>query len=160
MAGVELIALAIESDFSGAIRETRKWLEKLADFVVGSLIVLVYFYYRRRPRFALLLSLIGIPFVAVTFSLLLFRTAAYWFNFMPIIIGMVMHQMLELSESCGELQEEVHDLERKLHVCRENALHVEPPQITPRAEPATPFGDTVRTEEKKTPASDRQNNDS
>ncbi len=118
MAGVELLALAIESDFGGGIRETQKWLEKLADFIVGSLIVLVYFYYRRRPRFALALSLIAIPFVATAFSLLLFRTAAYWFNFMPIIIGMVLHQMLELSESCGELQEEVHNLERQLHACR------------------------------------------
>jgi hypothetical protein len=58
---------------------------------------------------------------------LLFRTAAYWFNFAPIIIGMVLHQMLELSESCGELQEEVHDLERQLHACREMASPTEPP---------------------------------
>ena len=125
MAGVELLALAIESDFGGGIRETQKWLEKLADFIVGSLIVLIYFYYRRRPRFALAFSLIGIPFVATAFSLLLFRTAAYWFNFMPIIIGMVLHQMLELSESCGELQEEVHELERQLHAYREMASHTE-----------------------------------
>jgi hypothetical protein len=30
------------------------------------------------------------------------------------IIGMVMHQMLELSESCGQLQDEVRKLERKI----------------------------------------------
>ena len=107
MAGVELIALAIESDFGGGIRETQRWLEKLADFVVGSLIVFLYFYYRRRPRVAFLASLIGIPLLAAFFSLLLFQSAAYWFNFMPIIIGVVLHQMLELSESCGELQKEV-----------------------------------------------------
>jgi CHASE2 domain-containing sensor protein len=127
MAGVELIALAIESEFGGGIRETQKWLEKLADLVVGTLIVLIYFYYRRRPRLALALSLIGITFVATAFSLLLFRTAAYWFNFAPIIVGMVLHQMLELSESCGELQEEVHDLERQLHACRETAAAAESP---------------------------------
>jgi CHASE2 domain-containing sensor protein len=131
MAGVELIALAIESDFDGGIRETQKWLEKLADLVVGTLIVLIYFYYRRRPRVALGLSLIGIPFVATAFSLLLFRTAAYWFNFAPIIIGMVLHQMLELSESCGELQEEVHELKGQLHACREAALPTEPPDAKP-----------------------------
>lgn len=113
MAGVELIALAIESDFSGGIRETQKWLEKLADFVVGSLIVFLYFYYRRRPRVAFLASLFGIPFVAGFFSWLLFQSAAYWFNFMPIIIGMVLHQMLELSETCGELQKEVERLESR-----------------------------------------------
>jgi CHASE2 domain-containing sensor protein len=113
MAGVELIALAIESDFSGGIRETQKWLEKLADFVVGSLIVFLYFYYRRRPRVAFLTSLLGIPIVAAFFSWLVFQSAAYWFNFMPIIIGMVLHQMLELSETCGELQKEVERLESR-----------------------------------------------
>jgi CHASE2 domain-containing sensor protein len=113
MAGVELIALAIESDFAGGIRETQKWLEKLADFLVGSLIVFLYFYYRRRPRVAFLTSLFGIPLLAALFSWLLFQSAAYWFNFMPIIIGMVLHQMLELSESCGELQKEVERLESR-----------------------------------------------
>jgi CHASE2 domain-containing sensor protein len=158
MAGVELIALAIESDFGGGIRETQKWLEKLADLVVGTLIVLIYFYYRRRPRLALALSLIGIPFVATTFSLLLFRTAAYWFNFAPIIIGMVLHQMLELSESCGELQEEVHDLERQLHACRETAS----PTEAPGAEPTIPndaaptkVGSPPPEEEPKISLSDR-----
>jgi CHASE2 domain-containing sensor protein len=145
MAGVELIALAIESDFGGGIRETQKWLEKCADLVVGSLIVLVYFYYRRRPRFALLLSLVGVPFVATAFSLLLFRTAAYWFNFMPIIIGMVLHQMLELSESCGELQEEVRELERQLHA--RPVSTVEPPRV----EPAASFNEAVPAKEKKLP---------
>jgi CHASE2 domain-containing sensor protein len=118
MAGVELIALAIESDFSGGIRETQKWLEKLADFVVGSLIVFLYFYYRRRPRVAFLASLFGIPLLAAFLSWLLFQSVAYWFNFMPIIIGIVMHQMLALSESCGELQKEVERLESRVLVPR------------------------------------------
>lgn len=121
MAGVELIALAVQSDFGGGIRETQKVLEILADIFIGSIIVLVYFYYRRRPRFAFVASLAGVPAIAILFSFILFRTAAYWFDFMPIIIGMVMHQMLELSESCGELQKEVRKLERKIsefHVSR------------------------------------------
>jgi CHASE2 domain-containing sensor protein len=147
MAGVELIALAIDSDFDGGIRETQKWLEKCADILVGSLIVLVYFYYRRRPRFAMMLSLVGVPMVAIAFSLLLFRTAAYWFNFMPIIIGMVLHQMLELSESCGELQEEVQELERQLHARSESVSIVEPP----RTEPTSLTDQAVPTEEKKLP---------
>jgi CHASE2 domain-containing sensor protein len=122
MAGVELIALAIESDFSGGIRETRKWLEKLADFVVGSLIVFLYFYYRRRPRVAFFASLIGIPLLAALFSWLLFQSVDYWFNFMPIIIGMVLHQMLELSESCGELQKEVERLESRALLSRQEKV--------------------------------------
>jgi CHASE2 domain-containing sensor protein len=68
MAGVELIALAIQSDLSGGgIRETQMWLDKLADIVVGSLVVLVYYYYRRRPRFAISASLIGVPIIATGF---------------------------------------------------------------------------------------------
>ena len=154
MAGVELIALAIESDFGGGIRETQKWLEKFADLLVGSLIVFVYFYYRRRPRFALVLSLVGVPLVATAFSLLLFHTAAYWFNFMPIIIGMVLHQMLELSESCGELQEEVQELERQLHARSESVSLVEPPRTEPpsHADEAIPMEEKKLLEDKKPPA--------
>ncbi len=113
MAGVELIALAIESEFSGGIRETQEVLELLADFLVGSLIVLIYFYYERRPRFALLCSLLGVPIVSIIFSWAIFSTTAYWFNFIPIIIGMVMHQMLELSESTAKLQEALLHVERR-----------------------------------------------
>jgi CHASE2 domain len=134
MAGVELIALAVESDFGGGIRETQRWLEKLADFVVGSLIVFLYFYYRRRPRVAFLASLFGIPLVAGIFSLVLFQTAAYWFNFMPIIIGMVLHQMLELSESCGELQKEVERLESRALVPRQEKVEF-PLAEQPKAKP-------------------------
>ncbi len=113
MAGVELIALAIESEFSGGIRETQELLELLADFLVGSLIVLIYFYYERRPRFALLCSLVGVPILSIIFSWGIFSTTAYWFNFIPIIVGMVMHQMLELSESTAKLQETLFSVERK-----------------------------------------------
>jgi CHASE2 domain-containing sensor protein len=113
MAGVELIALAIESDFGGGIREAQRWYEMFADFFVADLIVFLYYYYRRRPRVALLTSLFGIPLLAAFFSWLLFQSVAYWFNFMPIIIGMVLHQMLELSESCTELQKEVERLESR-----------------------------------------------
>lgn len=125
MAGVELIALAIESDFTGGIRKFQKWFEILADFVFGSSIVLVYFYYRRRPRFAFKLCLFGVPAIAVLLSLILFRTTAYWFNFIPIVIGMVMHQMLELSESCGDLEREVEELKHKLLESSESLKLVE-----------------------------------
>jgi CHASE2 domain-containing sensor protein len=122
MAGVELIALAIESDFGGGIREAQRWYELFADFFVGSLIVFLYFYYRRRPRVAFLTSLLGIPLLAFAFSWLLFQSVAYWFNFMPLIIGMVLHQMLELSESCGELQKEVQRLESRALVPRQEKV--------------------------------------
>ena len=115
MAGVELIATAIESDFDGGIRETDKVLEKFADVVAGSLIVFLYYYYRRRLRFAFALSFLGLLLFAGLLSLLLFRTFAYWFNFMPVVIGMTMHQLVELSKSGAELQAEVFALERKLH---------------------------------------------
>ncbi len=114
MAGVELIALAIQSDFGGGIREAQKVFEILADILAGALVVLVYFYYQHRPRVAFYASLLGIFLATLLFSFILFRTAAYWFNFMPIVIGMIMHQMLELSKSCSELQHEVHVLEHKL----------------------------------------------
>jgi CHASE2 domain-containing sensor protein len=122
MAGVELIALAVQSDFGGGIRETQKILEIFADIFVGSIIVFLYFYYQRRPLFAFYASLFGVPVLALLFSLVLFKSAAYWFSFMPIVIGMVMHELLELSKACGELQHEVHKLKRKLDESTEHSF--------------------------------------
>jgi CHASE2 domain-containing sensor protein len=136
MAGVELIALAVQSDFGGGIRETQKVLEMFADILVGSIIVLLYFYYRQRPRVAFYTSFFGVPAIATAFSVVLFRTAAYWFNFIPIIIGMVMHQMLELSKSCGELQDEIDDLKRKLH--ETSVVHAKPDVATSSQSAASP----------------------
>ena len=153
MAGIELIALAIQSDLSGGgIRETQMWLDKLADIVVGSLVVLVYYYYRRRPRFAISASLIGVPIIATGFSLLIFKTAAYWFNSVPIIIGMVAHQMqhmLELSENCEELQHEVHELERKLREAQppnQQVPALAPGSAQPKSKPQEGIGPGVDAE--------------
>jgi CHASE2 domain-containing sensor protein len=127
MAGVELIGLAIESEFSGGIHETQEVLELLADFLVGSLIVLIYFYYERKPRFALVVSLVGVPLLAIFSSAAIFRTTAYWFNFVPVIIGMVMHQMLELSESTAKLQKTLFEVESRIPDVRRSAAVEELP---------------------------------
>jgi CHASE2 domain-containing sensor protein len=135
MAGVELIALAVQSDFGGGIRETQKILEIFADIFVGSIIVFLYFYYQQRPLFAFYASLLGVPVLTTLFSFVLFKTAAYWFNFVPIVIGMVMHQMLELSKTCRELQHEVHKLTRKLHESTESSFRINSAQASQEAVP-------------------------
>jgi hypothetical protein len=37
--------------------------------------------------------------------LLLFDTMAYWFDFVPVVIGMLIHQMYEQSKMVGELEQ-------------------------------------------------------
>jgi CHASE2 domain-containing sensor protein len=105
MTGVELIAQAVESDLKGGgIRELNTWLERLADILAGSLITWFYFYWERRPRTAFRMSLLGIPLLSLFASFLAYRSYAYWFNFAPIVIGMLIHQLYEQSKLGARFQ--------------------------------------------------------
>ncbi len=107
MQGVVLNALAIQSDLSGGgIHETHWLLEIVIDLLIGTLIVAIFFRCDCRPRAALLWSLIIIP-CAMLASFLVFKSAAYWFNFIPLVVGVILHQLVELSEASTKLQEKL-----------------------------------------------------
>jgi CHASE2 domain-containing sensor protein len=113
MKGVELNALAIQTDLSGGgIRETRKAIEFGLDLVIGGLIVWLFFICGERPRKALMWSLLIFP-AAMAASLLVFKTAAYWFNFVPLACGVIFHQLFELAEGTYELQEKLEAVGRE-----------------------------------------------
>ncbi|HEY4978286.1 MAG TPA: CHASE2 domain-containing protein [Candidatus Acidoferrum sp.] len=107
MQGVELNALAIQSDLSGGgIREVHWFVEALIDLGIGSLIVAIFFRCEGRPRRALLWSLVIIP-GAMLGSFLVFKSAAYWFNFIPLVVGVILHQLVELTEASVKLQKKL-----------------------------------------------------
>jgi CHASE2 domain-containing sensor protein len=100
MAGVELVAHAIESDLhGGGIREMQKWKALLYDLLAGVLLVLL-----PRKRFWVSGASFVVPFLG---SLLTFHSLAYWLDFVPIVLGITVHRVHDFYESYHELR---HDL--------------------------------------------------
>jgi CHASE2 domain-containing sensor protein len=113
LAGVELNALAVQSDLSGGgIRQIDRGLELAADFIFGSLVVLIFFAWEKQPWSALAVTVCTMTSGAVFLSIALFNTSAYWFNFMPVIIGMALHQTIELAQQAGHLREKLEATKR------------------------------------------------
>ncbi|MGB2629353.1 MAG: CHASE2 domain-containing protein [Candidatus Acidiferrum sp.] len=113
MKGVELNALAIQSDLGGGgIREVNEILAIVFDLAIGLFIVYIFYRLEGRPRLALRTSLAIIP-VAMLCSLVAFKTFAYWFNFIPLALGVILHELVELSEASSELQHKLESIPGK-----------------------------------------------
>ena len=115
MAGVELNALAIESELErGGIRPANQYLMMALDVLFG--ICLVWINYRALYGHlsllsALVVSLIAIPVLALLASLIALSTFAYWMNAVPLLAAVFIHQLydyanhyrkLHLQESASE----------------------------------------------------------
>jgi CHASE2 domain-containing sensor protein len=107
MQGVELNALAIQTDLSGGgIRDFNEYGEFLLDIGVSIFIVGVFYFYGKRPRVALGVTGLVIP-VALVSSFILFNTFAFWFNFIPVAIGVIIDQLTHLAEGQSEAEKEL-----------------------------------------------------
>jgi CHASE2 domain-containing sensor protein len=107
MAGVELMALAVQSDREGGgIRPLHEGL--MFGLEIMASVVLVYIHWlfvrgRLRLLTALLLSLVAIPVLALAASLLAFSSVAYWMNAIPILAAVLIHQLYDHAEHYREL---------------------------------------------------------
>jgi hypothetical protein len=72
----------------------------------------MFYLCQTRPWKALGMSTLVIP-VSFVSSLALFNTVAYWFNFIPVAAGVVVHQLLELAETGAKAQEKLEELGRE-----------------------------------------------
>ena len=105
MAGVQLMAQAIETELTGGgIRPINEIQAILLDLLSGAL--LVYFSYRYPTQLgkSLLLSLIALVILPPLFSYLAFSTLGRWFNFAPMLVGVLMHELYEHGKEYGELR--------------------------------------------------------
>jgi CHASE2 domain-containing sensor protein len=94
MAGVELLALAIESELiRGGIRRTNELTMFVMEIAGGFLIVALYHMVTLRRAFWL--SFVIIPLLAFASSIVSFYTLAKWANFVPVLVGTVIHQLYE-----------------------------------------------------------------
>jgi hypothetical protein len=109
---VELIAHAVASDLSdGGVREFFVWGAVAVDLVLGFLVVSA-FHFIHSVRLAFWLSLLGTSLLALVMSGLAFHSAMYWINFVPLLVGMLLHQLLDHAERYRHVEREYAALRR------------------------------------------------
>ncbi|HEV8713783.1 MAG TPA: CHASE2 domain-containing protein [Candidatus Binatia bacterium] len=109
MAGVELMAQAIESELQGGgIRPANEFLMLLLEIGVGILLVVLYHYCRLGT--ALLLSFTLFPVLALICSFLAFSSLGFWANFVPILTAVLIHQLYDHAK---EYRRMYHELEER-----------------------------------------------
>ncbi len=96
MQGVQILAQAIESEtHHGGIRPVNEWLAFLVEILSGVLLVAVHHRLHARPGRALILSVVLMPGLVLASSLIAFSTLALWFNFVPVVVSVLIHQLWE-----------------------------------------------------------------
>lgn len=107
MAGVQLVAQAIESELhGGGIRSMSHGLMTILEILSG--VLLVWINYRFRLGTALLLSLVAMPLLTLTGSLIAFSSLAFYFNFVPSLVGVWIHELYDHAKEYRAMHEELH----------------------------------------------------
>jgi CHASE2 domain-containing sensor protein len=109
MPGVELIANAVENELGQGVTELGPWTMGVIDVCFGLLIVLIYFMNPDRPLPALGWSLLAMAGVVAVGAFFYYGVGAF-LNFVPVMAGMVIHQMVEGTQQAAELKEQVTEL--------------------------------------------------
>lgn len=92
--GVSLVADAVRTELGqGPIEPLRDGLAFLVDVLIGALIV--YISFRCPVGVALALILLALPVMTAVGSFVAFATLAKWVNFVPVVLGMLIHQLYD-----------------------------------------------------------------
>jgi CHASE2 domain-containing sensor protein len=108
--GLELLATAVESEINpeGVIREFPLAWEIVIDILLAVGLVWIYFRNRYHPWRALVYSVAVILFLPFLVSLSIFWLGGLrWLSFVPIGVGMLIHQLIESAGLSGELHEKL-----------------------------------------------------
>jgi CHASE2 domain-containing sensor protein len=109
--GMNIIAQAVESDLHGGGIHTLTEVEAfLFDVAIGFLLVITDYWimrqrWRSRLKISLTTSLVAIPFLCVGGSALIFSTAAFWLNFVPVTISVLIHELYDHANEYLDLAE-------------------------------------------------------
>ena len=106
MPGVELIANAVENELGQSVGEVGMVKTIAFDLFAGVLIVLIYFKNPYHPVRAFGLSLAAMGLVVAAGAISYYGVGAF-LNFVPVMAGMVIHQMVEGTQQATELKEQV-----------------------------------------------------
>jgi CHASE2 domain-containing sensor protein len=127
MAGVELVAHAAQSDLrGGGIGEGSFLVSAVFDIAFGTLLVFLFFRLHLGPAF--LFGVFGLLPLALAGSWLSFRSLGYWVSFVPLMLGMLIHQLHDYAtEQREELERLRKDHEELVKLRRQLAEQEEPP---------------------------------
>lgn len=107
MPGVQLVAQAVESEIhGGGIRPLAHWLMTILEIASG--ILLVWINYRFRMATALMLSLVAMPLFSLFASLVAFSSLAFWFNFVPTLVGVWIHELIDHAREFRVMHQQLH----------------------------------------------------
>jgi CHASE2 domain-containing sensor protein len=100
--GVQLMAQVVESELQGGgITQFDKFLMVIFDFAAWIALVAVYCFCRL--SIALWISIAAIPLASLAGSLFAFSSFAYWMDFAPLILGVVIHQLYDHAQEYRRL---------------------------------------------------------
>ena len=103
--GVQLMAQVVEAELQGrGISQLNKLLMILFDFAAWIALVAVY-YFCRLPV-ALWASIVAIPLFSLAGSLFAFSSLAYWADFAPVVLGVLIHQLYDHAQEFRRLLKE------------------------------------------------------
>ena len=103
--GVQLMAQVVESELQGkGISQLNKLLMLLFDFVAWIALVAVY-YFCRLPV-ALWISIVAVPLFSLAGSLFAFSSLAYWADFAPVVVAVLIHQLYDHAQEYRRLLKE------------------------------------------------------
>jgi CHASE2 domain-containing sensor protein len=106
MEGVELLANGVETEMSKGITSVGTIGLILFDLFFGTVIVWIYFQFGKWPVWALILSLTAMAGVVVVGAFYYYAFGAF-LSFVPVMTGMLIHQMYEGTKESVQLKHEV-----------------------------------------------------
>jgi CHASE2 domain-containing sensor protein len=109
--GVEILARSARS-VERAVVEARPSLFLAVDLVFGACLLVATFYVHR--AWSLILSFVLLPVVALTASFWIFRVYGLFASSVPIVLGVLIHHLLEHLYEHHRLKQEVRELKAKL----------------------------------------------
>ncbi|MEO8097788.1 MAG: CHASE2 domain-containing protein [Acidobacteriota bacterium] len=115
--GVMVMAHSIQADLMGTeLREPSHLLTYVFDLT--SIVVVIGIHKLHKPFLVLFLNLVGIPSAAVAFSYGAFASWHHWFNFIPLLGGVALHQQYEQAVEGKKFREEFAKTKAELEECR------------------------------------------
>jgi CHASE2 domain-containing sensor protein len=100
--GVQLMAQVVESELQGrGITQFNKFLMVIFDFAAWIALVAVYRFCQL--SIALWISIVAIPLASLAGSLFAFSSFAYWVDFAPVILAVVIHQLYDHAQEYRHL---------------------------------------------------------
>jgi CHASE2 domain-containing sensor protein len=113
MFGVQLVAQAAETELNGGgIRPMNEIVAFVLDLLSGASLIYINYRNLRNLRRALTLSLAGLVILPLISSYLAFSTLSRWFNFVPMIVGVLLHELYEHAREYYRLREKYVESQR------------------------------------------------